>query len=528
MAEQGSNDKKENENKLKMIAPIFLVLSLFVVCLTFASGILIGRHTKNTMFNPPSSVMEAGGEDGKVLPIQIGGRVTLSDGTPAASIRLQLHSVVQETYSDEKGWFFFQDAGPVCHELYAVDSQGNTIASVILDLRLGSQKNRFEVKDMEDGRVNIDLSSDVFYIEMDVKLDSVNGTLMIDPKTCYAVSDENLVYTTDGTLDVESGITVLPSGTVISRQCEIIHYPVVVRNDRTVEQMPESGLTLSDGTIITKEEIKLPDGAAVTSEGEVVHTKPSEEKSNTSSSSPGTENPAIPSETPSFPGSGIQQPDNGNSDVDNNGSSDSDHSHGENSDHGGNGGHDNTPTEPGVPDEPDIPTEPGAPDEPVELTVSGENRSGTWNAWVSNEQIDLFYHQKDANTADEIPVICPGSSGWYYFDLVNNGKDAIQVTIRMTEDTIHLPFRFRLLQVSEGAENVVADWTTPMTRGHSIVLLDGKRLNTDMTVHYKMEWEWPYETGIPGEDENDTAVAGSSTVAGRTYFLNMNIYAEGI
>ena len=145
---------------------------------------------------------------------------------------------------------------------------------------------------------------------------------------------------------------------------------------------------------------------------------------------------------------------------------------------------------------------------------------------MENQQIDLFYHQNETTEGGEIPVIRPGSSGWYSFDVQNTNHRSVTMFIRMTEDTIHLPLRFRLLQISESGENVITDWTTPMTRGHSVMLLDGQQIGADTTSHYRIEWVWPYETGIPGDDENDTAVASRESVAERTYLLNMGIYTE--
>lgn len=568
MTEQESTGKKEDNDGLNILTPIFLVLSLVMVCLLFASSILIGSYTKNNIETPPSSVIVAGSEGEEATPIQIAGVVSYPDGTPIPNHKIQLHSVVQETVTDEKGWFLFEHASPVRHELIAVDDQGNPIASVILDLRLENEGNSFKVKDMEDGRVNVALSSDVFYIEMNIKLDTGSGTLTVNPDLCYGASHEGSVYTADGVLDVSRGIIILPSGTVINQQSEVIHYPVVVQSDNTVVRIPEEGMILPDGTIITKEEVTLPDGTSVKSGGEVIKSdeqQPGQEDTAGGASSGnmsgigGTDGTGIPTSgqeggnPPSSDGQNgsgaIQLPGETNADngftndnvtiIDGDDKNDPNHSSsggssggnsgGSSGNNGGNHGGDNSGSDDnggnGSGDDGgnDNPTQ---PESQAPLTISGENRDGQWNAWVENQQIDLFYHQNETTEGGEIPVIRPGSSGWYSFDVQNTNHRSVTMFIRMTEDTIHLPLRFRLLQISESGENVITDWTTPMTRGHSVMLLDGQQIGADTTSHYRIEWVWPYETGIPGDDENDTAVASRESVAERTYLLNMGIYTE--
>lgn len=57
--------------------------------------------------------------------IHVSGQVMYSDGRVYQNGRVQLHSDVMETKTDENGWFLFKDVDPAEHTLSVLDKDGS-------------------------------------------------------------------------------------------------------------------------------------------------------------------------------------------------------------------------------------------------------------------------------------------------------------------------------------------------------------------------------------------------------------------
>ena len=112
--------------------------------------------------------------------------------------------------------------------------------------------------------------------------------------------------------------------------------------------------------------------------------------------------------------------------------------------------------------------------------------------------------------------MAPGSSGYYLFQLENTRNEALDVTVSFEESgsMAHLPLKFTLTPQGQTAGGVSG------TLAEGEVLSLKTRIAGKERVVYRLDWEWPFESG---SDAADTE-AGSQ---GGVYMLMLSIYAQG-
>lgn len=439
--------------------------------------------------------------------IVLTGRIAYSDEKPFADGKVQLHSDVRETRTDKSGWFLFEKVTPEEHRLTAYDKSNKELASATVYLSQSDGKTNLSIKKNNDDSYQIILSADSRYLELSVELKEKQ--LIIQPTHTYAVNDDGKAYNSKGLLNVSDGHIILPSGTVITENNDIIRYPFVVKPDNTVVKVPDKGLSLDDKTKIDGDgTITLPDGTVVSKDGSItdnigedvpatddaIHVTPDGDIETVKPSKPnnGSENtnPTTPSK-PSDPENPAQPDDPAE------------------------------PEDPIEPDKPVVPDEPVVPDKPIDpddpdnepdhddttFNVRGQikNNIGSWtNPWRLNTKIDLFTNQSGgvSRYKDGKPVIQPGSSGYYIFQIENKREDALNVEIYIQEMTYHLPLRYRLAPVTYYDESLSdsVKWTESISMKKETVIRSGQ-IATGRTILYRLEWEWPFDSG---HDDIDT------------------------
>lgn len=519
---QGEGRKTQGRRKKLMI--FLVILALLFVISSVITGILLGDRTDRPGGLPADSfVIGREDTDGDVL--HLAGRITLPDGTPFTDGSLELHSAVRKTRTDREGWFLFEDVEIGLHSLFILDDQGKTLAEIKVELNRNGEAeySPLRIEKTAASRYLFHLSDDIRYLELDLEMDQ--GALTIRMDKTAAVDREGNVSLPGQIFAGEKGPVILPSGTVVTGDHYIFHGTVMILPDNGVVHIPQGGLTLEDGTVVSENgELTLTDGTVISPDGirypdqtetlrpeyPVQLTKPKAETDRP------LENPTVqavqdkePAEN-TRPAGGLQEPGTPKSENEKEESSTAAEE----------------TSRPPDKVESDNPSETLAPDY-GDLGVYYEDH-GVWNVWKDAREIRLFDYMPGQSSTASIadPVVKPGSSGYYPFEVTNTfSSHSVKIRVTVTEQTIHLPLRFRLVTVNgSNQKTAVSDWSSPLSGGSAgVVVANANASPPGSTVRYHLEWQWPYETG---RDTVDTAVAGRDSERNRTYTVKVEINAR--
>lgn len=150
----------------------------------------------------------------------------------------------------------------------------------------------------------------------------------------------------------------------------------------------------------------------------------------------------------------------------------------------------------------------------VDLFSNRTRGSDLGEEWITNED----------GTKEAVPVIAPGSSGYYEFKLENDADYAIRFTLNIGERSFHLPIRYSVRDLENNY----------LYKGGSKINADGSAISTGYillpahsTRRYRLGWEWQYEDWLTPEkdDAYDTAATLSDD---RTYIVSLGIDAEQV
>ena len=528
-------EEKERKKEKRPLPFLLGVLALLLLISTVITCILLGNRTREQKAPGGDSFIIGGGEEpvpGQGPELHLAGRITLTDGTPLADTTLELHSEVKKGKTDQDGWFFFEDVEPDVHSLFVLDEKGKTQAEIKLELSRNetAEFSQLRIEKTAANQYLFHIAEEIRYLELDLELN--RGALTVRMDKTAAVDREGFVSLPSQELNAREGLVLLPSGTVITRENQIIHGTLVVLPDNQVSRIPSNGLILEDGTVVSGEgEIQLPDGTVITSggiydpatdqterPGYPVQWKDPEVNEAESGGAPSVwagqdgENPNEPNlagNNPAGPGSG-------------NGAAPSETTA---EDPALTLAQTEAPTK--APDrvESDDPSETLAPDY-GDLGVYYEE-DGAWSVWKDARSIRLFdYMPGQSSTASSaLPVIEPGSSGYYPFQVTNTfSSHTVKIRVSVTEDTFHLPLSFRLVTENGSQLTAVTDWSSPLSESRgSVIVANANASPPGSTVNYHLEWRWPYEAG---RDRMDTAAASLTSEQSRTYSLKLEINAR--
>ena len=512
---------KWKEKKKVLIFALILLAMISTVLVSF----VIQNNTKQPIID--TVVVEPIEERNIILS----GQVRYSDRSAFANGNVELHSEAKKTTTDDKGWFLFEEVTPEEHKLTVFDKSGNELASASIDLKQLDSKTELNIEKDKDGKYRIELSVDTRYLELAIELR--DHQLIISADNTYAVNDTGKVYNDKGVLDSKDGYILLPSGTVITDGNDIIRFPYILDSDDAVSEVPKDGTILDDGTKVDGDgTITLPDGTVIDKDGTItdndgneyqpddngpIHIKPDGDIEPIKPTPPKDEDNKSDENNPTTP------PDHNNSDnpdisdpetpVDPDNPDITDPDIPVDPD---------TPINPDNPDKPDIPDdqEPNHDDSSFNVTGQIKNTIGDWtNPWRVNTSIDLFHNQSGgvSKYKNGMPVIQPGSSGYYIFQIENKRDTLLDLEIYIKEATYHLPMRYRLAPIHNYDESLPANlkWTDSVSLDKKTII-QSSQVGIGKNVLYRLEWEWPYESN---HDDIDT----KQGIQAEVYKVNIGI-----
>ena len=524
--ESGNGKAKRGGDRKRFVPLLFLVLLLLFIISSVIAGILLGNRTDHGKKPPEDSFVIGDGEETEDR-LHLAGRITYKDGTPFAEGNLELHSQVRTGKTDSQGWFLFGDVESGSHSLFVLDEEGKTLAEIKIDLARNpeTEYSQLRIERTAENQYRCLISPEIRFLELDMEFN--RGALTIRMDKTAAVDREGIVNLTGDVLDARQGAVVLPSGTTILADGRLLHGAIMILPDNQIVAIPNGGITLEDGTKITeKGEITLTDGTVIGPNGiriqgqeegfpeYPVQLKPEAGKG----------------ESGLLPTAQAVREEEMEQDRERGQAGESGEKVSETADGESRSEESSKPQEEAVrqPDkvESDDPSETLAPDY-GDLGVYYEE-NGVWNDWKTERSIRLFdYAEGQGSTASEaLPVIKPGSSGYYPFQVTNSfSSHTVKLRVTVTEEKLHLPLRFRLVTVNgNGQSTAVSDWSSPLSgSGGGVVVANANASPPGSTVLYHLEWLWPYEGG---RDRMDTAAAMLSSEDSRTYSLKLEINAR--
>lgn len=150
------------------------------------------------------------------------------------------------------------------------------------------------------------------------------------------------------------------------------------------------------------------------------------------------------------------------------------------------------------------------------LTINPSEELGSaLIAYQDSQQWDTYINLFGTTSATETPVIQPGSSGSYTFQVKNPNTFGMDINLIISEQQHvagELPINYRLksgdIYLSGTADSYVTDDALAQT---DVLILAGA------TATFTVEWLWP----LSGNDELDTALGLAEN---KTHIINVRIY----
>ena len=116
----------KNEQKNKRSRHLWFLLLIFIALVTSSIlGFILGRQT-GTM--PLGQVVDTIVLEPEVPVFHLSGQTLYTDGSPAAGLRMQLHSEPIETQTDSAGNFLFPNVEQGEHSISVLSATGDVLA----------------------------------------------------------------------------------------------------------------------------------------------------------------------------------------------------------------------------------------------------------------------------------------------------------------------------------------------------------------------------------------------------------------
>lgn len=536
-----SRTEKQEADRYSGLPLILLLMLLTLVTSGIAGFILGNRSGTPSLGQIIDTILLSPDLPPAEETIHLTGRVFYTDGMPAASRSMELHSNPLSTVTNSDGGFLFSGVPEGEHTIYVLNSDGTAAAHKEIEIvRDGSTKTAVSVDMKTGGGYLIELSIDVRILEIEIELD--NHTLFIDPERISYANRDGMVTTPAGTASIRDGVVVTPGGNVYLPDGKVV-LPGGEENDTTyiiladdtvctdqqlsagdIEVSADGTVTLPDGTQIRPGGVIIsPDGetempgqsGVVIGNGTVTPIGGSGDRRDVASNGsdvitqpvipPAAGEPDAPT-IPNTPADAAGPEDNVADEKESAaipGASSNPGSFGESAEGGNSGDQENSDDGGGgIPDN----TDKGS------LYVEGAQKDGSYVSWEQNSIIDLFYNPQTGQSGR----IAPGSSGFYLFRLKNTREEKLTVTIYLKETAAssYLPLQFTLKRRDQEGNAKSGS----LTEGKILTL--NTALEKGEEAVYQLDWVWPFESG---NDAADTA-AGKQ---GGTYTLDLRIHAEG-
>ncbi len=553
-------EPKQNRKKGSILPSVLFLLALTFAVSTGMLGFVLGRSASGGTGELMDTIVlspDRGVSGGEEVTHFLSGRVLYPEGSPCAGATVRLKNSDKTDETDDRGKFFFSDIRAGSHTVEVLDSQGRLMAdsSVTLSFQEGG-----EIHTDVTAEPVFELPANTRMLEVTLTVDETASSLEFE-KDGYVITAGGDVADFSGRM-MESradGYSVLPGGDVVSSSGyamlpseAVLISPggsVLQTEELTEEETAQAGMALQangevllgDGTVVK------PGGAVEGQEGTVgpalcmirVENGSVQEVSDLPDASPAQEDPqstASLSESSQSEGSSLPAGSEGSSlpaagpsplpDGDTEASS-------------------SVPEESAVEEiiqnafsqENALGAEPTPTPTPGPFSVRGID-SG--NVWSQKSIVDLFAHRvtgaelgereirKENGDTQEVPVIAPGSSGYYDFKLKNDADYDIRFTLKIYEQTFHLPILYSVEDLETGrmykggsktGANVSAEDSAIETKEILLPAHSERR--------YRLGWDWQYEDWLsPWEDDvYDTKAAAEENP---TYMVGIEIQAEEV
>lgn len=590
MKSQTHEEQPNNEEKKRRWLLVILLLILILFTGLFLLWRL-GDLAKNYMGHIVETVVLSP-DQAEDLPLSLCGKVQYRDGTPAVGYEIELHSTVKYDITDEGGDFYFEDVGYGSHQLILLEEDGSrkVLANLAVerDDTISDGKQLFTLG--EDNVWYFTVPTETLILEFDLVLDEEGGssTLSVIPETVSAMLTDSWVVTyygtaqasqegpiltphgslmlTDGTVHLHVGGAMLPDGTYIDTDGNIykngkqigradlpgsyelnITDLTVITPDGSVIHLKDIQTSLPDGTHVDNQgKVTRPDGTVVDNRENIVITPggyviDADGKVTDPDGKP-YEGDRLPDGTLIHPdgsittpdGSVIKKPKPGHGYIIDSGHNDKParpleggtYTPGGNTPSSDSEGEEDTPKGPGgnnhtiVPGTPEQPTpeqstpEQPTPEQPQYIKVIDTETDKEWRQITT---VDLF---KNGG------LIYPGASASYEFYLKNTMKTAVHYQLTISEASHEagaVPLEYRLKDKSGYVAGTDQNWLTADELEAVWVNLKERG-----SIHYTLEWRWPYERGTDADEvaANDQADTDLGNAANREHLIQLKIYAE--
>jgi hypothetical protein len=493
----------------------------------------------------------------------LAGKVVYADGSPCIEATVSLGRITGET--DGGGKFLLSQLQGGEH-LLTVEKEGEILAETQVSLDFSAEMPSLEITAEKKAKISLPEDTRLLEVELTVEEGGVNfsedtlylvdqeGSILDFEGNAYQKKQEQLLVTAQGNIITEEngeiGIYLPPQKIEITEEDaapvqpgEEIEDGLQVEEDGSVST--EDGTTvLPDGSIQPpQQEPVSPEEPVIVENGEIqpAPSVPAATPSPASSFTPspdgeGKEEDTVSSqpETTPFPDEPVNSPGEDENVSEN--------------------------TSPSEPENPMASPEPTTPlpevsplPEPVvtpspspspsatpALTPSPEPEEETGGlqisdretgvSWRQQSAIDLFRRRtsgEELGEQDGLPVIAPGSSGYYDFKLSNQESFDIDFVIAIEELSFHLPILYSIQNLETGEYYIYGSKTGNTGKTQDDLIAPVVRLPANTENVYRILWEWQYEDWFTAS-EDDAIDTQATMEKSPVYLLAVDITAEQV
>lgn len=504
----------------------FLPALLFLLCLGFAVtsgmvGFLLGRNASGSTGELIDTIVLSPGDSGAGLPAAhfLSGKVLYADGAPCGDVTVRMKESGLTDRTDSQGKFYFSRVSGGQHTLEVLDSAGSALASAPVSLEFA-----------RDGQASADTSGtpytfrlpeDARMLELTLTVEE-DRTLTVKEGTSYFVTGNGDIADFSGSmLSVsESTYAVTPAGNVVSPGGYVMvpTRETIFTPQGQIEELPQQaadGVQLKeDGSaetpggvvVLPDSSVSPPEGGVVESEDKIILID--QEKAEEVETLPEPYDPSPPQDAPPE-GAGGEPPQASEDMPAESGMSEPP----ENAPPEDGGNSEREPEESEAPE----PTEP-----PMDFSMS-DDQGGV--SWSQQSMVDLFKNRTSGKGLGEengVPVIAPGSAGFYEFQLKNAEEYDIDYNIAIEERSFHLPILYCIVDCRTGKRYLYGG-KLGKDSGISTPVI---RIPANSQQNYRLEWEWQYEDEYTASE--DDAYDLAATQGDRVYILSVAIAAEQV
>lgn len=560
--------KKNNNRKVNLsflgnfLSPLVFFITVAFALSTGILGYQLGKNGTGGSGALVDTIVLSPGQKSTEGNHNLAGKVIYSDGSPCAQAKVSLGRITGET--DQGGRFFLSRLQGGEH-LLTVEKEGEILAETQVSLDFSASGPSLEITAEKKATISLPEDTKLLEVELTVEEGAVNfsedtlylvdqeGSILDFEGNAYQKKQGQLLATSQGNIITEQhgeiGIYLPPHKIEITEEDVIAVQPGEEIGDGL--QVEEDGsASAENGTVVLpdggiqppQQEPIYPEEPVIVEDGEVQPAPsvpvPTPSPMPSFSPSPDEEGKedivsSLPETTP-YPDEPTGSPVESESGEDT-----------ENSSENTSSSESESPmasSKPSIPLPEPVVTpspspSPSATPTPMPSQAPIEETGGlqisdreTGISWRQQSAIDLFRRRTSGEELGEkngIPVIAPGSSGYYDFKLSNQESFDIDFVISIEELSFHLPILYSIQDLKTGEYYLYCSKTgnTGETQDDLIAPVVRIPANTENT--YRILWEWQYEDWYTAA-EDDAIDTQATMEKSPAYLLAVDITAEQV